>query len=103
MAIKKYDGVIEAVRYAQDGKISTVRVYERRGPIFTDRLLLTRQALIDELKSGKVYVAGRRKPLLASTFDVMGRVRLHKSDGREYVAGESETAAGDRLPGVPLF
>ncbi len=103
MAGKKYDGVIEAVRYAQDGKISTVRVYERRGAIFTDRLLLSRQALIEELKSGKVYVTGRRKALLASTFDVSGRIRLLKTDGQEYVVGGNEATAGDRLPGVPLF
>ncbi|HWT84083.1 MAG TPA: hypothetical protein VN648_35470 [Candidatus Methylomirabilis sp.] len=103
MAGKKYDGVIEAVRYAPDGKISTVRVYERRGPTFSDRLLLTREALIDRLKSGKIYVTGQRKALLASTFEVSGRVRILKNDGQEYVVGENETAAGDRLPGVPLF
>ncbi len=103
MAGKKFDGVIEAVRYAQDGKISTVRVYERRGAIFTDRLLLTRQALIEELKSGKVYVTGHREEFLAGTFDVSGRVRLLKTDGKEYVVGGNEATAGDRLPGVPLF
>ena len=103
MAGKKYDGVIEAVRYAPDGKISTVRVFERRGPIFSDRLLLNRQALVERLKSGKIFVIGRRKALLASTFEVSGRVRLLKNDGQEYIVGENETAAGDRLPGAPLF
>ncbi len=103
MAGKKYDGVIEAVRYAPDGRISTVRVYERHGAVFTDRLLLSRDALIERLKSGKVFVAGRRKPYLASTFDVFERVRLRKSDGGEIVASENETADHDQLKDVPLF
>jgi len=34
MAQAKYDGVIEAVRYAPAGRISLVRAYERRGPTF---------------------------------------------------------------------
>ena len=103
MAGKKYDGVIEAVRYAPDGRISTVRVYERHGPVFTDRLLLSREALVDRLKSGKVFVAGRRKPYLASTFDVFNRVRLLQNDGQEIVASENETADHDQLKDVPLF
>jgi hypothetical protein len=103
MAGKKYDGVIEAVRYAPDGRISTVRVYERHGAVFTDRLLLGREALIDRLKSGKVFVAGQRKPYLASTFDVFGRVRLLQKDGQEIVASENETTDHDHLKDVPLF
>jgi hypothetical protein len=38
---KKFDGVIEAVRY-KDGQIEVVRTFERRGAAFTDRLMLNR-------------------------------------------------------------
>ena len=34
MAKLKFDGLIEAVRYAPDGKIILVRAYERRGATF---------------------------------------------------------------------
>jgi hypothetical protein len=103
MAGKKYDGVIEAVRYNLDGRIGTVRVYERHGPVFTDRVLLTREALVERLKAGKIFVAGQRKAYLASTFDVFARVRLIQNDGREIVASENETADHDLLKDVPVF
>jgi hypothetical protein len=38
---KKFDGVIEAVRY-KDGQIEVVRAFERRGSAFTDRVMLNR-------------------------------------------------------------
>jgi hypothetical protein len=103
MAGKKYDGVIEAVRYTPDGRIGTVRVYERHGPVFTDRVLLTREALVERLKAGKIFVAGQRKAYLASTFDVFGRVRLIQNDGREIVASENTAADHDLLNDVPVF
>jgi hypothetical protein len=103
MAVNQFDGVVEAVRYAPDGKISSVRVYERRGPIFSDRLLLTRPALVERLKSGKVFVAGQRKTSLASTFDVYGRLRLVQNDGQDVVVNEAQAGNCDRLKDVPLF
>jgi hypothetical protein len=103
MASVKYDGVIEAVRYSPDGKIASVRVYERRGPIFSDRLLLTRQALIDRLKAGKVFVGGQRKPFLAGTFDVYGRVQLVHNAGQDVLADGDGAADYDHFKDVPLF
>jgi hypothetical protein len=103
MASEKVDGVIEAVRYSPDGKIASVRVYERRGPIFSDRLLLTRLALIDRLKAGKVFVAGKRKPFLAGTFDLFGRVRLVHNAGQEVWVGGDGATDRDQLKDVPLF
>ena len=41
-----------------DGSILLVRVYERRGATFSDRVLLSRQALLDRLKKGKKFVVG---------------------------------------------
>jgi hypothetical protein len=103
MAGNRYDGVVEAVRYSADGKISAVRVYERRGPIFSDRLVLTRLALVERLKSGKVFVAGQRIAQLASTFNVSGRIRLVQNDGQDVVVNEDRAGDRDRLKDVPLF
>jgi hypothetical protein len=97
----KFDGVIEAVRY-RGSKIELVRAYERRGPTFSDRILLDRAALLERLRQGKRFVTGQRKEFLASTFDVGKPVNLVGRDGAQTVT----TLAGngrDQLEGVPLF
>ena len=48
---KKFDGVIEAVRY-KNGQIEVVRAFERRGATFTDRIMLKRDEFLKRLKKG---------------------------------------------------
>ncbi len=104
MARKKFDGVVEAVRYASDGKISLARVYERRGPTFTDRILLTREELVERLKAKKRFYIGRRKPYLASTFELDGQpVTLSGERGKEVIQTGKQPGDSDRLEGAPLF
>jgi len=49
MAQEKFDGVIEAVRYSPEGAVSQVRMYERRGPTWSDCVLLDRAELDKEI------------------------------------------------------
>ena len=77
MAKAKFDGLIEAVRYAPDGKIELVRAYERRGATFSDILLINRANLITRLKSGQKFVTGTRQEFLGSTFDKTRVVQLN--------------------------
>lgn len=103
MAKQKYDGVIEAVHYAPDGCIEWVRAYERRGPTFSDYVLLPRQALIERLKAGKRILVGKRLIHLASTFEVTQPVHLVQNDGQEVVVvGEAQDSL-DHLEGVPVI
>jgi hypothetical protein len=104
MAQMKFDGVIEAVRYTPAGQVAVVRVYERRGATFSDRILITRDDLIHRLETGKRYVIGQRRPLLASTFYVGSSVRLLEKVKSKYLITK-EAPAGDKddLAGVPLF
>lgn len=103
MAKPNFDGVIQAVRYRTDGQIDWVRAYLRRGPTFSDYVLLSRQDLIAAIKSGKRFVTGDRIPLLASTFKVCHPVQIVAKDGREILlAGEAQTDK-DYLEGVPLI
>ncbi len=97
----KFDGVIEAVRY-KSGKIDVVRAYERRGPTFSDRVLLDRKSLVERLEQGKRFFAGQRKEYLASTFDLGKQVGLEGQDGKQVITtgGNGEQ---DRLEGVPAF
>ena len=100
---QKFDGVVEAVHYNPEGSVKWVRAYVRRGPTFSDWILIPRQELIDRIKSGKTYLAGRRVPQLASTFDVTTPIRVIGSNNREVlVSGSVESAEQDDLDGVPV-
>jgi hypothetical protein len=100
---QKIDGVVDAVRYAADGQVEWVRVYERRGPTYSDHLLLNREQLIARLKSGKRFQVGRRKELQASTFELGEMVRLVQQNGRDYLSLGKESGARDHLEGVPAI
>ena len=100
--MQKFDVVIEAVRY-KAGKIELVRAYERRGPTFSDWVLLDRKTLLERLKEGKKSViTGQRTALLASTFEVGKPVKLVGVDGKQVVSTLSD-ASHDELEGVPSF
>jgi hypothetical protein len=96
-----YDGVIEAVRY-KGGRIDLVRLYERRGTTFSDRVLLDRPTLLSRLKQGKHFATGQRRVFLASTFDLGKPVILAGHDGNQVIT-TSESNGQDQLEGVPVF
>jgi hypothetical protein len=111
MAKTKIDGVIEAVHYTPEGQVAWVRAYERRGPTFSDRVLIDRSGLINRLKNRQRLVIGRRKPQWASTFETSASVQLIRKASRELIvtgeAAAADAAAGaadhDSLDGVPLI
>jgi hypothetical protein len=98
-----FDGVIEAVRYRPDGRIDFVRLYERKGQIFSDRLLVDRKMLAERLKSGRRLVTGRRIPYLAATFDTGRPVRLLDRNGKPVITTWDQAAGGDHLEDVPIL
>ena len=98
---KKYDGVIEAVRY-KNGQIVVVRAYERRGAAFSDRLLIERKEFLELVKKGKQYVTGSRKELMAGTFETGKPVKVVSRDGRDYIATR-DGVDHDELEQVPVF
>lgn len=103
MAKAKFDGVVEAVHYAADGQVSWVRVYQRRGPTFSDRILLDRPGLVQQLKAGKRYVIGERKIFWASTFDTSAALQLIQKGGRELIVAGDTSADHDSLGSAPLI
>lgn len=94
----RFDGVIEAVRYAPDGKITVVRAYERRGATFSDHVLIERAGLAERLNKGKKFVTGQRKAFLASTFETGASVILVGN-----VITTNPGAEHDLLDTVPVF
>jgi hypothetical protein len=103
MAKAKFDGVVEAVHYRPDGRVDWVRTYLRRGPTFSDHILLDRQTLVEHLKAGKRYLVGERLPLVASTFKVDQPLRLLEKNGQEILVTGDTQADRDRLEGVPVI
>jgi hypothetical protein len=102
MAGMKFDGVIEAARYAPDGSILMVRAYERRGATFSDYILMDRNTLMEKLKKGRKFVTGRRTKFMASTFQTAKSVRLTGNKGQEIIS-TSEKVDHDLLEEIPVF
>lgn len=96
----KFDGVIEAVRLAPDGRVAMARTFERIGPAYKDSALLSREQLVARLKAGKKYVVGKRTAGQGFTFVTGASVRLVDGALRLEPAPAGETA---ELPGVPVF
>ncbi len=99
MAVK-VDFLIEAVRYDAEHRIQQVRGYERRGPTYSDLVILDRAQLLDLLKRGKKVYTGRRKDRLASTFDLERKVSRKEAAITNL---EAKTEPGDYLQDTPLF
>jgi hypothetical protein len=98
-----YDGVVEAVRLTSGGNIQFVRAYERRGPTWSDHLLLDREALVERIKSGKRFVTGKRIINRGSEFEIADVVELLETSKGEVVVSGDTSLQKDRLKGVPIL
>jgi hypothetical protein len=104
MAKIRYDGVIEAIRTTPDGQLEMARAYEKRGAVFSDRILLTRVDLIERLKNGQKIMIGQRLPNLGSTFETTAQVQLISDPDGDLLSTSSADADGqDNLPDIPKF
>jgi hypothetical protein len=103
MSEKQIDGVIEAVRYTPGGNVDLVRVYEMQAPVFSDRLILTRDQIIQEMRTGKKFYVGESNPLQASTFKPGNPVVLSGPAGYEVIVQFSGNKRHDDLQGAPQF
>jgi hypothetical protein len=99
---KKFDGVIEAVRF-KNGQVEVVRAFERRGAAFSDRILIPRKELLERLKKGQKFVIGKRKEFLAGTFEIQEEpLKIINRDGKEIIATRAD-ADRDELGQAPVF
>jgi hypothetical protein len=96
------DGIVQAVRYDSGGQVDWVRAYLRRGPTWSDTILLDRENLVKEIKAGKQFRTGKRVPLMGGTFETHAPLRLIEKDGREILVTGELQAVTDNLEGVPL-
>jgi len=102
MAQKKYDGIVQAVRYGEDGRILWVRVFLRRGPTWSDHILVDRETFVKKLKDGKQFVVGKRVEMMGGTFETSTPIKLLTQDGQEIIIAGILNTENDCLEGVPL-
>lgn len=100
---KKIDGVIEAVRRDPNGRVEMVRFYERRGPTWSDYMLLNRNDLVRRLKKGEHFVIGERKIYWGGTFNVFTEVQLSAAEGKEQLTTSHTPNGNVELKEAPLF
>ena len=103
MAKAKFDGVVEVVRYKQDGDVDWVRAYVRHGPVFSDHQILDRAALLQQLKAGKKFMSGKRIKSMGASFDVSKALRVLSGGGREVIVTDNPPGSHDDLVGVPII
>ena len=99
---KKADGVVDAAHFNADGRLAWVRAYERRGPTWSDLVLLDRPTLVRRLADGKRFYVGERIELRASEFKLGQPLRLVKSRQGPLIVLGSGPADQDRLDGLPV-
>ncbi len=103
MAKNKFDGIVEAVRLSDDGQVQIARIFERRGPIFSDRFLVDRDDLIKRIKNGQKFLTGKRQYKMGSTFHTGEDVRVVTTSGNEFLMVGDGEAQKDTLQSVPRF
>ena len=103
MGKKPADGIIEAVRYTPDKQLSQARAYIRRGPTYSDHVLLSRDELITQMQAGKTFFTGTRKPYLASTFFINRQLALHTVNGNVFIGIKESNTSCDEPDLAPLF
>lgn len=100
---KKFDGVIEAVRYNRNGQITLVRAYELRGVIYSDLVLLDRDTLLERLKAGKKFITGQRKEFWGSSFEFGKTVTVVSKDGKDVLTTREDNSKRDEIEDTPAF
>ena len=100
---KPYDGVIVAAHFTPQGRIDWVRAFERHGFVFSDRVLMKRDTLVEQLQEGKRFKTGERMIYQGNDFKVDKEVRLiEHENGNVIVVGETSSDY-DSLGNLPII
>ena len=100
-AQRKADGVVNAAHFDTEGNLLWVRAFERRGPTWSDLVLLDRQSLIQRLEDGKRFYVGSRHDYNASEFDIGERINLKEKKKKRVLVVGKGSPDKDQLEGLP--
>ena len=101
-ASRKLDVVLVAARYdAQSNVLECSQAYIRRGPIWGDIVLLSRDEIIQRLEKKERVVTGK-PDLIPGEFVVYNTVELERRNGTHRLLAGGAGIKGDHLD-LPLF
>ena len=100
---KPYDGVVVAVRYTPQGNIDWVRAFERHGFVFTDRMMMKRDQLVERLKSGKKFKTGERLIYQGNDFEIKEDIRWEEKNGEGVIVVGQDSPDHDSLGQLPII
>jgi hypothetical protein len=103
MAKKKFDGILNAVHLDENGQIKIARVFERRGPVVSDLILLDRADFIQCIKDGQVFYTGNRILNQGSSFELGTKITIELDNGKDVVVVGKKETSGDNIKSVPRF
>ncbi len=103
MARKNDDGIIVAAHYKAEGDVDWVQAFLRRGPIWSDVEIISREALVEQIKSGKNYVAGTRVKYMGTTFKTGDTVNLITNNDHDILVTGDQESDTDRLDNIPIL
>ena len=93
---------MEAAHFNKSGDLQWVRAYERRGPTWSDVVLLDRENLVKKIEAGKRFFVGKRKLYLASEFQLRDQIYVNKNkSGKALTLGKDKKASTDKLQKMP--
>ena len=75
--------------------------FERRGFVFSDRVLLDREALVERLRDGKRFKTGERITYLGNDFKVSEDIRLVDANGGCVILAGELPSDQDSLGDLP--
>ena len=101
--MKPYDGVVVAVRYSSQGEIEWVRAFERHGFVFSDRELMDRETLVQNLREGRRFKTGKRMIYQGNDFKIDEDIRLIENDSDCVIVAGSGSPNQDSLGNLPII
>ncbi len=94
--------MVEAAHFNPEGELLWVRAYERRGPTWSDVVLLDREHLLKRLEKGKRFFVGQRQKFKASEFKLGKAINLGKGkSGPVIIVGHEKNSEKDVLESIP--
>jgi len=101
-ARKELDLVIIAARYQSDrGSLSIAQGYEKRGPVFGDIQIFTREELAERIDQKLRVVTGREADI-EGDFVVLEPIQLQRRNG-DFTLHAGEPSSDQDQLNVPLF
>jgi hypothetical protein len=101
-ARKELDLVLVAARYrSNDGSLLIAQGYERRGAVWGDVQIFTREVLAEKIQQGERIVTGQLADIQGD-FKVLEPVHLDKHNGNFTLYTGEHLSSSDELK-IPLF